>query len=120
MLKMSIFVTLIALSLNAHAERCAYPKGIQNMPNGKKATREQILETKKKVDTYISDAQAYLECIQKREDEMQAKSELAPDDPINMERKALWSKRHNAMVEEMESTADRFNVELREFKKANP
>ena len=120
MLKLSTFLILISFSISAHAERCAYPKGVQNLPNGKRATREQILDAKKKVDAYINDAHAYLDCIEKREAEMQAKSELPADDPINMERKALWSKRHNAMVEEMEMVADRFNVELREFKKANP
>ncbi len=120
MLKISVFLTLILFSMGAHAERCSYPKGVKNMPNGKRATREEILDAKKKVDTYINDAHAYLDCIEKREAQMQASSELPADDPINMERKALWSKRHNAMVEEMEMVADRFNVELREFKKANP
>ena len=117
MTKAVFFGLLMTFSLGVHAQDCEYPKNV-TMPNGKTATKEDMLAGQKDVKTYITAAENYLTCIEEREKETEASSTLPADDPVNMERKALWSKRHNAMVSEMEAVADNFNVEVRAYKAA--
>lgn len=117
MTKAAFVGLLMTFSLGVFAQDCEYPKNV-NLPNGKTATKDDMLTGQKDVKTYIAAAEAYLACIEAREKETETNSTPLADDAVNQERKALWSKRHNAMVSEMEAVADNFNVEVREYKAA--
>jgi hypothetical protein len=90
-----IAIAALAFTLAAPAFACEAPKPPTSIPDGKSASKEDMLAVKKAVDQFKRDAEAYFEC--------------AKDD-----RKA------QAVQQDLERTAKRFNEEVRAFKAANP
>jgi hypothetical protein len=86
------------------------------MPDGTKATEEEMVAGMKAIKDYNSSVTAYLSCL---EIEMQASISAAgadaPADQI-VQIKSIHSKRHNAAVEELETHAGRFNEQVRAYK----
>lgn len=103
------------LTATAQAE-CTYPKAPANLPDGASATQEQMVEGMKTVKEYNNQVTTYLGCL---DQEMDARIEAAgPDAPAEQieQIKAIHTKRHNAAVEELEQTANRFNEQVKTFK----
>jgi hypothetical protein len=99
----------------AQAE-CNYPKEPDALPDGATATQEQMVEGMKAVKEYNNQVTAYLSCL---DQEMNARVEAAgPDAPAEQveQIRAIHTKRHNAAVEALESTAARFNEQVKTFK----
>ena len=100
---------LLAVTASVSAE-CVYPQRV-DVPSGKTATKAEMIEGQKTVKAYLAEAENYLACMEQKH------AAAESDDPaIEQERKALWTKRHNAMVEEMQAVGDEFNVAVRAFK----
>jgi hypothetical protein len=95
----------------AAAVACEQPAAVA-VPDGKTATREQMLEGQGKIRAYQTAMDTFLACI---DGELEAEGEQAPD-----EFKSLMVSRHNAAVAEMEGVAAAFNEQLRAFRAANP
>src|SRR5689334_21384594 len=96
---MSARIALIALafavSTPAFAADCVEPRRPAPLPDGRSATKEAMLSTKKQVDQFRREAESYLEC---------SKDE----------------RRAQVIHKDLESLARRFNDEVRAFKAANP
>lgn len=93
------------------ASACETPSTI-NVPDGKVATMDQMVDAQKKVKEYMTGMDDYLACI---DGELKTAGDDAPD-----EFKALMTERHNTAVAEMEAVAGAFNEQVRAFKAAHP
>lgn len=129
---MNLSAIALALSLTvgasaAHAA-CRYPRAPENIPNGETASKEQMLEAKKAVTRYNEDMNAYLNCIKLEHDgalaDLEKEGGAATSDGAkkalevrreDFERKQ--TQKHNAAVDEVTAVVDRFNQQLRAYKK---
>jgi hypothetical protein len=108
-------VLAMLMAAAAQAE-CNYPKEPANLPDGATATQDQMVEGMKAVKEYNNQVTAYLSCL---EQEMNARVEAAgPDAPAEQieQIRAIHTKRHNAAVDALEQTANRFNEQVKTFK----
>jgi hypothetical protein len=95
---------------------CSYPKSPTGLPDGATATQDQMVVGMKSIKEYNNQVTTYLTCL---ETEMNTRIEAAgPEAPADQveQIKAIHNKRHNAAVEELESTAARFNEQVKVFK----
>lgn len=90
---LSIAVLCAALTSPAWAA-CDAPSPPGAIPNGKSASKEEMLAKKKEVDQYKRDVEAFLSC------------EANP-------------RRTEPVAAELERVANKFNAEIRAFKAAN-
>jgi hypothetical protein len=107
----SCVLTAIASGYFFAAAACEAPSPVA-MPDGSKATRDQMLAAQAQVKAYQASMNEFIACI---DSELDAQGEKAPD-----EFKSLMVSRHNAAVAEMEGVAASFNDQLRAFRAANP
>jgi len=125
----TLIVALIAASglygAVAHGA-CAYPKAPESIPDGETATKEDMLAAKQAIGKYNDEMTAYLSCIKLESDEDLAAMEKEADSSAEG-KKALAAKKqdyelkhtqkHNAAVDEVTSVVERFNEQVRLFKK---
>ena len=112
---------LALLSSASFAEDCSQPSA-PNVPDGAKASMEQMLEGQKSVKTFQATNLEYMACLEKSFTAAKAAAEEGTD-----EEKAAAQKIHdkavdayNAAVSKEEEVAGQFNTEIREYKAANP
>jgi hypothetical protein len=107
-------LAMLALG-TAHAE-CVYPKTPSSTPDGRTATEQEMVAGMKAIKAYNEEVTAYLSCLEmEMNTRIQAAGTDAPADQIE-QIKAIHTKRHNAAVEELESTAARFNEQVKAYK----
>jgi hypothetical protein len=109
---------LLVMSANAEAATCVYPQAPQSLPNGAKATKEEMLAAQGLVKEYAKNVQeTYLPCLATDQDEQLAALDAA--DPQLAEKKAavetIHAKKHNAALDELQALVDRWNVEKKAF-----
>lgn len=110
-------IALLAAQLGwADCERPQSPV----VPDGSTAEREQMLEARGAVQSYIEAGNAYLDCLKQQESETNAAMETAgKTDEEAAEEIAERSKArvtaYNAAVDEMQEVGDRFNEALKAF-----
>jgi hypothetical protein len=107
----SCVLTAIASGYCFTATACEAPSPVA-MPDGSKATRDEMLAAQAQVKAYQAAMNEFVACIDSEGD---AQGEQAP-----AEFKSLIVERHNAAVSEMEGVAAAFNEQLRAFRAANP
>lgn len=101
----------------AHAA-CTYPRAPDSMPDGSTASMEEMVAGQKQVKQYMADMDTYLKCL----DEEAPKAPAADAQLTDEQKKeaarleSMRAQKHNAAVSEMESVAERFNVQLKAFK----
>ena len=84
-----------------------------NIPNGATASLDEMKAGQKSVQAYVASTEAYLEC-RKAEEE---KEDISQHDEENqLKIMAERTDRHNAVVDDMQALAERFNMEVREYK----
>jgi hypothetical protein len=116
--KTIITTTLLAglLAAASASAECSYPRSPSGLPDGATATEDQMVTGMKAIKEYNAKVSSYLECL---ETEMNTRIEAAgadaPADQVE-QIKAIHTKRHNAAVEELESTASRFNEQVKVYK----
>src|SRR5262245_3635672 len=98
-----------------HAE-CPYPKSPASLPDGATASEQEMLTGMKAIKEYNAQVTAYLSCLEQEANERvnAAGTEATADRIAHI--KAIHTKRHNAAVEELESSAARFNEQVKVFK----
>jgi len=111
---------LLALGAGAHAA-CVYPQAPQALPNGGKATKEEMLAAQAQVKEYSKTVQeVYLPCLETEKNE--SITALDNMDPEYTQKKAnvetMHAKKHNAALDELQAIADRWSVELKAFSAA--
>jgi hypothetical protein len=107
---------LTCLAAATASAECSYPRAPSGLPDGATATQDQMVGGMKAIKEYNNQVTAYLSCL---ETEMNTRIEAAgPEAPADQveQIKAIHTKRHNAAVEELESTAARFNEQVKVFK----
>lgn len=124
---MALAVSLTVGASTAHAA-CSYPRAPDSIPDGETATKEQMLAAKKEVSKYNEDMNAYLNCIKLEYDGALAQLDKEGGGAQNDGAKKTFEARradferrqtqkHNAAVDEVTAVVDRFNQQLRAYKK---
>lgn len=88
-------------------EKCKAPTKPE-IPNGRNATEDEMLDSQRKLKDYLANGDTYLSCL----DELEAGWGENETD----EQRAVIVIFHNRMVDEMQSTGDLFNQAVRAFK----
>jgi hypothetical protein len=108
---------LLAVGAGAHAA-CVYPQAPQSLPNGGKATKDEMLTAQTQVKEYSKNVQeVYLPCLEKEKTD--AIAALDNMDPDYSGKKAgiesMHAKKHNAALDELTAVADRWSQELKAY-----
>jgi Sec-independent protein translocase protein TatA len=120
-MKALVAIAVIAgLSSTAAYADCPYPSGPKKIPDGGKATLDQMMDMKKAVKQYDDDTNAYLGCIQKEHDEALAALGDKATDKQKADLDRVETDRHNSAVAQLQSVADKFNEQVRAYKAKNP
>ena len=114
MKKLSCMLIVALMASPAWAD-CSYPKKPGRMPDGKSATRDEMVATNKVVKEYQADMTTYLECIKAEHQDA-----LSKDDKLTDRQKetmtARYTQKNDAAVDEAHEVANRFNEQLRVFR----
>jgi hypothetical protein len=110
LITLCLLVTLFVPIANGE---CIYPKKNFNIPNGSKATQDELLEAKAKLNNWQAVAETYRNCLENELASIPKESEIFSD--LNSTMTAKW----NASVEEETDLADDLNSAIRAYNKAN-
>ena len=116
----SLVVLPLMFALGASAEAaCIYTQAPQELPNGGKASKEEMLAAQGEVKQYSKTVQeVYLACLE--QDKNDAIAALDSTDPEYATKKAnlesIQAKKHNAALDELQALAARWNGEIKAFK----
>ena len=97
----------IALEINSV---CPVPP-IPAIPDGDNATRDDMLNARNALQAYIDDSDTYLGCLEKLETDW--------GEDITANQSAVVNALYNRNVENLQTSADAFNAELRLYQDAN-
>lgn len=108
---------LLALGAAAQAD-CAYPQAPTDIPNGAKATKDQMLAAQGKIKAYRAAVEeTYLPCLEKEKNDSLATLDAA--DPEYATKKgaieAIHAKKHNAALDELTAVAGQWSEEIKAF-----
>ena len=96
---------------------CDYPQRA-GVPDGATATKEEMINGQRDVKSYMAAMEEYLSCIESAEQETVAgKGDL--DEDARQQRIAMFNKKYNAAVDEMNLVAAEFNIQVRAYKERN-
>lgn len=103
-----------ALTATMAAAACIYPRPPDNIPDGRTATYDEMVTAQQAVKAFDTDISAYNTCLQMELAALLANPDL--DEMRRAEIEAMYVKKNNAAVDEVQTVADRFNEQLRAFK----
>ena len=106
-----IFLIAATICFSQASAECSTPDPA-SIPDGAKATSEEMVEAQTYVKQYIAEMELYLVCL----DEEAA----ALEEPPTEEQSQSHTQRHNTAVDSMEAVAAQFNEQVRAYKQANP
>ena len=109
---------LLAAGAAAQAA-CMYPQAPQKFPNGKTATKEEMLTAQQAVKTYSSEVQdVYLACLEKEKNDAIAALDQSDAEAYAQKKAAIediHAKKHNAAVDELSAIAAHWSDEIKAF-----
>ena len=106
--------SVVLLLCGSASFACDYPAKV-DIPDGNTATRDEMLTGQRDVKQYVTEMEAYLDCIVAEEKTARsAMDDLAPED--EQQREDMLNKKYNAAVDEMETVAANFNTEVQTFR----
>jgi hypothetical protein len=117
MKKLSCLLVLAMMTSPAWAD-CTYPKAPTKFPNGKSASKDEMLAAMQVNKTYQSDVSAYQDCLKAEHDAALAKDAAMTDD----QKQALtkrYIQKNDAAVDEAKEVAARFNSQVQAFNAKN-
>lgn len=106
---------LAGLAVAAQAE-CVYPEQGVEMPDGATASKDEMIDTQKAVKDYIAAMEDYLDCLKKEHAAAVAEAGEDVDAEVAARREAMYTKRHDAAVDQMHLVGARFNEQVRAYK----
>jgi hypothetical protein len=117
LLPLTIIATLCAGTAYA---ACTAPDAIAKIPNGSKATKDEMVAAQRSVKAYDAAVKGFTDCLKTEQD-----AEIAAGgDKMTDEQKAKiagrYAAKQNTEVDKLQKAADRFNIELKAFKAKNP
>lgn len=117
LLPLTAIATLAAGS--AYAE-CTKPEGKVSIPNGSKATKDEMIATQRAVKAYDAAVKEFGSCLLAEQDGEIAKG----GDKLTQEQRdkivERYTKQINEEVDKVQKVADKFNAEVKAFKAKNP
>jgi hypothetical protein len=120
-MKFLLPLTMIAVLATgtAYAE-CAIPDGKVDIPNGSKATKDEMVAAQRAVKAFDAAVKTYTECLKTEQDAAIAAGgdQMTQEDHDKVV--AKFVERSNAQVDRVQKIADKFNAELRAYKAKNP
>lgn len=102
---------LLALSLTSSAQACEYPAA-PKIPDGKTATKEEMVAAAAAIKTYQTDLNAYRSCLE-------TDYAALPAEQQTPESKAVMDKRYDDSVDTETTEAAAFNEQVRAFNATN-
>ena len=112
---------LLIVATGARAD-CVYPQAPQSLPNGSKATKDEMMAAQAQVKEYSKTVQEiYLPCLEREKtDAILALDSLDPDYAAKKTAiESMQVKKHNAAIDELQAVADRWNQERKAFTAAS-
>ena len=108
-------------ALPAHAA-CTYPKDPGAMPDGRTATKEQMIAAQGSVKAYNAAMDEYLKCIDAESPKAtDITADMSPEQKKQIQQEIEASvKKHNAAGSDEEAVAARFNDQLKAYKAKQP
>lgn len=100
-------VAFVALAGGSAAIACEYPP-LVTIPEGREATREEMLEAQAQIRTYVMAMESYLACVS---EELTVAGNDAPE-----VFKSIMFSRHNVAMAEMEAIANHYNEQLQLYR----
>ncbi|HVC29695.1 MAG TPA: hypothetical protein VND24_00820 [Steroidobacteraceae bacterium] len=102
-LALAVLSAACAASLQARADQCRLPPAPSKIPDGSRATQQEMITAMETIKQYNSDVQTYLKCL----DFEGRQNQLSPGDQASL---------HNAALSQLTHVADQFNAQVRSFK----
>lgn len=93
---------------------CDYPSRPDNLPDGRSATKEEMLAGVTLIKEYQEKMDSYLSCIEA--DEIVSIQAVGDDEEAKKQSKAMFDKKYNAAVDEQTLTVEEFNAQIRAYK----
>jgi len=117
----ALLIPLLLLGATVASADCVYPQAPQALPNGAKATKDEMLAAQGQVKDYSAAVQEkYLPCLEKEKvDYIAALDNMDPE--YTAKKTAIedvHAKKHNAALDELQAVAARWSEELKAFKAA--
>jgi hypothetical protein len=111
---------VLAFGLTAHAQAtCSYPSSPAAPPDGKSATKEQMVAAAQDFKRYNGEMNVYLDCIKLEMDVTPPAdpTKLTPDEKKKADQQhKLYVKKNDAAVDELQAVVGRFNEQLKIYK----
>lgn len=117
----ALLLPMLLLGATVASADCVYPQAPQSLPNGSKATKDEMIAAQAQVKEYSAAVQeTYLPCLEK--EKVEYLGALDNMDPDYTKKKSaidqVHAKKHNAALDELQAVAARWADELKAFKAA--
>jgi hypothetical protein len=120
-MKLMLPLTLTALLFAGQAlADCTAPANDASIPNGAKATKDEMIVAQRAVKAYDAAVKVYTDCLKTSQD---AEISAAGEKLTEEQRQKIVGKyvdKTNTEVDKVQKLADKFNVELKAYKAKNP
>ena len=117
LLPLSLVAALVAAPAFAD---CTTPLNDVKIPDGSKATMDEMLAAKHAIQENNAAVETYTQCLKAEQDAKIAAGGPDMKDEEKVKISTEYVNRQNAEVEKLQKLADRFNVEVRAFKAKQP
>lgn len=108
-----LIAALACLVMGTAQATCIYPRKPDKVPDGKTATRDEMIAGQKAVQQFDADVTAYNACLDM---EMAAYEKSGLYDETRLaELRAIQAKKNNAAVDEVQAVADSMNEQIRAY-----
>ncbi|MBD3648066.1 MAG: hypothetical protein HUJ31_11590 [Pseudomonadales bacterium] len=101
---------------------CPRPSAPQNLPEGSSSSESEMVEAQRMVKGFVSEGQAFLEClktviqeVKENVEEAQGGEDLTEEQTAAVRRHQKLIELHNEMVGEMQRVAEKFNQALHDY-----
>ncbi len=112
---LAVITAIAAFGTVTAAAACIYPRPPETVPDGRTAMYDEMVAGQAAVKAFDADVTAYNTCLQMELESLLADPAL--DETRRSEIAAMYVKKNNAAVDEVQAVADRFNEELRAYNK---
>lgn len=99
---------------------CTAPANDVKIPDGSKATMDDMLAAKHAIQENNAAVETYTQCLKTEQDAKIAAGGTDMKDEERVKISTEYANRQNAEVEKLQKLADKFNVEVRAFKAKQP
>jgi hypothetical protein len=122
LLASSLAIAALTVATQASAA-CGYPKAPDQMPDGNKATKEEMIAGMKAMRAYNDLIKQYTDCLKEEHDAAVAKIDPSLDDAKKAKAKEeldkVWSQKNDAAVDDASGVTGRFNEQIRVYNAAH-